>query len=184
MAATRKPISKKARFDIFKRDGFVCQYCGATPPSVILHVDHIHPVAMGGKDDQDNLITACESCNLGKSATPLSRIPESLSSKAERVAEKEEQIKGYNALLKERADRIESEAWEVAAVLENNPDLPSYNRQNLVSIKRFLERISFQDVLDSAEIASAKRSFSNKRMFLYFCGVCWGKIRENDNGSR
>lgn len=25
----RKSISKKLRFDVFKRDGFKCQYCGA-----------------------------------------------------------------------------------------------------------------------------------------------------------
>lgn len=30
----RKGIGKKLRFTIFKRDGFVCQYCGAKPPEV------------------------------------------------------------------------------------------------------------------------------------------------------
>jgi len=184
MAAIRKQISKKARFDIFKRDGFVCQYCGATPPGVILHVDHVTTVAMGGKNDPDNLITACESCNLGKSATPLSSIPESLSRKADRVAEQEAQINGYNTVLKERAERIERDAWEVAAAIENNPNLESYNRQNLASIKRFLERLPLQDVLDSAEIACTARIYSKRRVFLYFCGVCWSKIRELENGSR
>ena len=38
----RVPMSKKMRFDVFKRDGFQCQYCGSTPPSVVLEVDHIH----------------------------------------------------------------------------------------------------------------------------------------------
>lgn len=44
----RKAISKKTRFEVFKRDRFTCQYCGATPPGVLLHIDHIHPVAEGG----------------------------------------------------------------------------------------------------------------------------------------
>lgn len=184
MAVTRKPISKKSRFEIFKRDGFICQYCGATPPVAILHVDHITPVSMGGKNDPDNLITSCESCNLGKSATPLSRIPESLSSKSERIAEKEAQIKGYNSVLKEMAERIESESWEVAAALENNPEISSYSRENLTSIKRFLDRLPLQEVLDSAETACAKRIYSSKRMFAYFCGVCWSKIRDLENVSR
>lgn len=26
---TRKAMSKKLRFEVFKRDGFCCQYCGA-----------------------------------------------------------------------------------------------------------------------------------------------------------
>lgn len=184
MAEARKQISKKLRFEVFKRDGFVCQYCGATPPGAVLHVDHITPVAMGGKNDQDNLITSCESCNIGKSATPLSRIPESLSTKAERVAEQEAQIKGFNAVLQERAARIEREAWEVASVLENTQELESYNRADLTSIKRFLERLPFQDVIDSAETACAKRIYGRKQTFLYFCGVCWSRIRESHDASR
>ena len=32
----REAVSKKRRFDVFKRDGFTCQYCGATPPGVLL----------------------------------------------------------------------------------------------------------------------------------------------------
>ena len=58
----------KARFRIFTRDNFTCQYCGAKAPEVKLHLDHIHPKSKGGKDEEDNYITACQECNLGKSA--------------------------------------------------------------------------------------------------------------------
>lgn len=68
----RKSLSKKVRFEVFKRDGFACQYCGRAAPDAILHVDHIEPVAEGGGDEITNLISACDSCNLGKGATPLS----------------------------------------------------------------------------------------------------------------
>lgn len=81
MATKRKSVSKKTRFDVFKRDSFKCQYCGSHPPSVILHVDHIKPVADGGENEIDNLVTACESCNLGKGARLLSAIPETLAKK-------------------------------------------------------------------------------------------------------
>lgn len=33
----------------------------------MLHVDHVVPVASGGATNEDNLLTACEECNLGKS---------------------------------------------------------------------------------------------------------------------
>ncbi len=36
MSEERKPLSKKMRFDVFKRDGFQCQYCGAMPPNIVL----------------------------------------------------------------------------------------------------------------------------------------------------
>ena len=67
----RKSISKKLRFEVFKRDNFKCQYCGKSAPDVILHVDHIFPVKEGGTNDILNLITSCSDCNLGKGARLL-----------------------------------------------------------------------------------------------------------------
>lgn len=69
--AKRKAISQKTRFEIFKRDSFTCQYCGKKAPDVILNVDHIHPVKLGGENDILNLITSCFDCNSGKKAIPL-----------------------------------------------------------------------------------------------------------------
>mgnify|MGYP006374615333 FL=1 len=66
MAKKRVGIGAKKRFEIFKRDGFRCMYCGAHPPSVLLHVDHVKPVAEGGGNDELNLVTACERCNSGR----------------------------------------------------------------------------------------------------------------------
>lgn len=68
----RKTISKKLRFEVFKRDSFKCQYCGSTSPDVILEVDHIIPIKEGGDNDITNLITACNKCNRGKGARLLS----------------------------------------------------------------------------------------------------------------
>lgn len=68
----REPISKKLRFDIFKRDGFTCKYCGRKSPDVILEVDHIKPVSKGGKNTVLNLITSCFDCNRGKGKRELS----------------------------------------------------------------------------------------------------------------
>lgn len=73
MAKKRKSISKGRRFDIFRRDGFTCQYCGQQPPDVVLEVDHILPVSRGGNNDEMNLIAACFACNRGKAAKPLDR---------------------------------------------------------------------------------------------------------------
>lgn len=67
MAKKRKGLSKRVRFEVFKRDGFKCQYCGRPSPDVILVVDHIHPVSEGGTFELINLITSCNDCNGGKS---------------------------------------------------------------------------------------------------------------------
>lgn len=70
--AKRKSLSKKTRFEVFKRDSFTCQYCGRMAPDVVLNVDHIEPVSKGGTNDITNLITSCFDCNSGKSDRELS----------------------------------------------------------------------------------------------------------------
>lgn len=54
------------RWQVLQRDNFTCQYCGQSAPSVILHVDHKTPRAVGGVDDMDNLVAACGACNIGR----------------------------------------------------------------------------------------------------------------------
>jgi len=176
----RKAVSTRTRFEVFKRDGFACQYCGATPPGALLHVDHITAVANGGGGEMDNLVTACENCNLGKAAVPLSSVPKSLRDKAAEVAEREAQIMGYNDILQGRKDRIDDEAWRVAAELERVDVLESYDRRRLQSIRMFLERLPFAEVLKAAEIANARWSDSGGRHFRYFCGVCWKLVKESN----
>jgi 5-methylcytosine-specific restriction endonuclease McrA len=56
--------------EIFRRDGYTCQYCGKHPPH--LTVDHIIPRHLGGEHSWQNLVTACPSCNLRKGG----RLPE------------------------------------------------------------------------------------------------------------
>lgn len=69
----RSPITKRVRFEIFKRDGFRCVYCGATPMQASLHVDHVVAVVDGGSNEPTNLVTSCEECNVGKGAIPIGR---------------------------------------------------------------------------------------------------------------
>ena len=174
----RRPISKRVRFDVFKRDGFVCQYCGAHPPAAVLHIDHIVAVANGGENDFDNLITACESCNLGKGARDLAVAPEALADKAARIAEAEEQLAGYVAVLEAKRERIEAEAWRVVKTLTRKD---SIQRDRFQSIKMFVERLGVTEVVEAAEIALGARGvYSDTATFRYFCGVCWNKIRDGE----
>lgn len=64
-------IGNRLRFEVLRRDGFACRYCGATGDDAALEVDHIEPRSKGGSDDIDNLITACFACNRGKGAETI-----------------------------------------------------------------------------------------------------------------
>lgn len=94
MGKTRKALSAKTRFEVFKRDGFKCQYCGASAPETVLHVDHVVAVANGGKNSMLNLVTSCQPCNGGKGARPLndSSAVEKQRRQMEELSERREQL--------------------------------------------------------------------------------------------
>jgi 5-methylcytosine-specific restriction endonuclease McrA len=58
---TRTPAF--TRFNVFLRDRFTCQYCGAKED---LTFDHVIPRSKGGLTTWQNVVTACSPCNLRK----------------------------------------------------------------------------------------------------------------------
>lgn len=69
LEADRREIRLSLRYAVLKRDCFRCVVCGRSPAthlSLVLHVDHVIPVAKGGKTVLENLRSLCKDCNLGK----------------------------------------------------------------------------------------------------------------------
>ena len=88
-------ISTMTRPNIYARDRYICQYCGAKegstkvlngkPTKVVLTLDHILPESRGGPWTWDNLVSCCRACNLKKgdrtpeeAEMPLLHIPKRL----------------------------------------------------------------------------------------------------------
>ena len=65
-----KPQKRVAftRFNLFLRDEFCCQYCGARGD---LTFDHVVPRAAGGITSWQNVVAACSPCNLKKGSKAL-----------------------------------------------------------------------------------------------------------------
>jgi 5-methylcytosine-specific restriction endonuclease McrA len=65
-----KPQKRVAftRFNLFLRDEFQCQYCGAKGD---LTFDHVVPRAAGGVTSWQNVVAACSRCNLRKGSKSL-----------------------------------------------------------------------------------------------------------------
>lgn len=176
----RTPIGKKTRFEVFKRDGFICQYCGNTPPKVVLEADHIVPVSKGGTNDMTNLATACFTCNRGKRDIELSVIPESLYSKSEELKEREDQLVEYRKVLDRIARREKKERKKVNDAYEDcYPDYYLKAKFLNTSVKKFIEELGVEEVVDSMYKAATKIADPEKAI-KYFCGICWNKIREAD----
>jgi 5-methylcytosine-specific restriction endonuclease McrA len=54
------------RFNVFLRDAFSCQYCGDRFATEELTFDHVMPRSRGGRTTWENVVAACQCCNLKK----------------------------------------------------------------------------------------------------------------------
>lgn len=175
----RIAISKKNRFEVFKRDGFTCQYCSAKPPKIPLEVDHIIPVCKGGKNNIDNLITACFDCNRGKSGNELTSIPKTILEKHELKKIAVSQYKDYQKILEKERLQVEKDINLVENIYSNIFTDWEFSEKFRISVKKFIQKLGLEEVLESMETA-CNRKHNESVALKYFCGICWTKIKENN----
>lgn len=182
------PVSKRTRFEVFKRDRFTCQYCGRTPPQVVLHADHVVPQSAAGGDDPLNLVTSCEDCNLGKSNVPLASVPRPLAELAAQEAERREQMAALEAFLRagREAEAATVEAlgcrwYNAMAARKRDRDKWVFGPARAASVRQFLKHLPVVVIEDAVDIAAGRVPATprdDESRWRYFCGVCWNKVRE------
>jgi hypothetical protein len=62
-------ITRDAKAAVAAREGLRCVYCGSIQGP--FHYDHIFPVNRGGMNEVNNLVVACQSCNISKNDRTL-----------------------------------------------------------------------------------------------------------------
>lgn len=177
-------VSKRLRYEIFRRDNHTCRYCGASAPHVPLRVDHVTPVALGGTDTPENLVTSCEPCNSGKS---------SASPDATHVADVSDTALKWSAAMQQAADNLRQQ--ETPKDEYRDAFLAEWNRWGTgegedrkamelpgdwkPSLERFrvagLPAWVWADIVDTA-MGYDKVLPANK--FKYCCGIAWNKVTE------
>lgn len=160
----RKSISKKIRFEVFKRDSFKCQYCGNSSPGVTLHVDHIEPISKGGDNSILNLITSCESCNLGKSDNRLSDDSAVLKQKEQLDAlnKRREQLQmmiKWREEIKDIDDQYVNDFCDVYSDLVQGWSL---NEQGIKIVKSLIRKYSYSNVMEALNISVDKLEFDER----------------------
>lgn len=174
----RKQLSKKTRFEVFKRDGFSCQYCGANPPNVVLECDHIDSVSKGGSNEIDNLITSCFDCNRGKSNIKLNKIALSVVEKHNILVEKDLQFKEYQKLVRSFERKLRKQENSVEEIYSSwFNDWVLTDRYKKSTIRQFIDKLGLIEVKDAMSIACSKIKDEDDCL-KYFCGICWSKIRK------
>ncbi len=172
----RQSIGNSLRFKVLSRYQFTCIYCGGTPPSVLLEIDHIIPVSKGGTNDIENLTCSCFECNRGKRDKLIDKsqiqILDDLQQK------KLNQFKEYLKYVKSK-EKLTQESVEMVCEVYTSFN-PGYQpalkyRQN---IKSFIDKIGLEKTLYAMSEACLRAGGNMK----YFCGICWnifnGKTKE------
>jgi hypothetical protein len=180
MPAKRVGMSKKTRFEVFKRDGFRCQYCGASAPDVLLLVvDHIQPVAKGGKNNILNLITACQPCNAGKGARELSdnSVLEKQRDQLQELSERREQlemmIQWKSGLCDLRASAVDGMA-SLWSKLVPGFSLSEHGRQGL---KKLAGKHTVDEITEAMQTASEQYiELQDGKVTKESAEVAWKKV--------
>jgi len=176
-----KPVSRRQRFEILRRDGYTCRYCGAQAPDVPLTVDHVIPRTLGGATEPSNLVTACRDCNNGKASTsPDEHVVADVDAAALLFARAIEQAAELR-----RADRqvmlhrIEGfdEDWLAWTYVSGGQTMTiERDRDWQQSVERFLELgLDSQDLHELIVVAMMGKAPNNQK-WKYFCGCCWREI--------
>lgn len=178
-------ISKRMRFEIFRRDNHTCRYCGDKAPDIKLTVDHVLPEALGGNDEPTNLVAACQDCNNGKtSIAPDSPLVDDIDQaaavwNAALAKAQEEAAEQFD--LKEQLIEFFDDEW--AARTPSFAELPIDYEYTVVDFHT--KGLSTDELVEAINIAAGKRgSIAQRQMWSYFCGICWNKIRELEKRAR
>lgn len=155
MPRKRKTISKKIRFEVFKRDKFTCQYCGRQAPEVVLVIDHIHPVSKGGEDAMLNYATSCEGCNSGKGARTLDdqTVLAKQRAEVERLAERREQVEMMLQWHRNLESERKFERDALATRWSELVDPFHLTETGLKTAEKYLRSFSLTDLLAAMDIA-------------------------------
>ena len=171
-------ISKRTRYEVLKRDNHACRYCGGIAPDVKLHVDHVIPKSLGGTDKPDNLVAACEDCNLGKSSTSpddalVAEVNEQALAYAQALRANIKKVTGQAIGLRKIRRRLQSywvESADTYGLYSAPPMDPNFN----TSLQKWLSLGLDEDFLmDAMDITMSKHGIAKPDRYRYFCGVIY-----------
>ena len=164
--ANRKPLSKKMRFEVFKRDKFTCQYCGRTAPDVILEVDHIKPVAEGGTNDLINLVTSCKDCNRGKGKRELSD-DSAVKVQQEQLKELAKKSEQLEMMIKWKDELLALGDREVDVICDyiNETYSCTVHESGKKQIKIWLKKYSVEELISAVDDAFTRERFEPNKAF-------------------
>lgn len=179
-------VSKRLRYEVMRRDGFRCRYCGFSAAETELQVDHVQPVTLGGSDEPENLVTSCAECNAGKSssnpdqefvanvADDSLRWARAMKEAASIAATDRDSIDAYSFLIDEEWGR-----WKDG--LGEPIPRPSNWRQSARQFRAAGLAVEEATVL---VVVAMEGPASPSGTWRYFCGCCWKAVKDRQEVAR
>lgn len=173
-------ISRRLRFEVLRRDGYACRYCGAQAPDVQLEIDHVVPDILGGSSEPANLVTACVPCNRGKSSIqPDAPVVEDVARDALRWSRAVEEAAKLRRLERaQMADQVDAWVTHWKGIM---PEV-TVDKTWATTIERFLSLgLSVEDLQElatelSCKVGSGPYSVRRHTAWRYYCGMAWRTI--------
>lgn len=172
-------VTKRTRFEVLRRDGHRCRYCGAAAADgARLTLDHVTPSALGGSDDPSNLVAACVDCNSGKTSTT----PD-----AQMVAQVEDDAMRWALAVRRAAEMASADvaaatdyrnafldAWEDAPGWYRGPRLPDGWTSRVDAWRA--SGLPLDVLLDSVHIAAGANHVPREGRYAYLCGIVRNRL--------
>lgn len=176
-------VTKRTRYEVLRRDSNTCRYCGGSAPDVVLTIDHVTPVSLGGSDDPSNLVAACKDCNAGKaSSNPDGATVANANSAAVRWAAAVEASARETLAKVNELNDVACEFFDLWKALS-----PSYRMNELPgdwesSLHKWIALgLPYELIESAARNALSRPGLPNYARFRYMAKICWSELTEIQN---
>jgi transcriptional regulator with XRE-family HTH domain len=148
---SKQPIPKSVRFEVFKRDSFKCQHCGASASDVLLGLEYIRP-STERDTSVSNLVTFCIRCLTEHSPDGLSETGEKRNLRKERKARKE-QLDMMMAWKEAERDILLQSTEHLCAYWKHYTPGWDISSKGQRCIQRWLNTFSFEEITHAMDVA-------------------------------
>lgn len=155
---------------------------------MVLVVDHVTPVALGGTDLPDNLVTACSDCNSGKTSTPVDApLVSNVAEDAMRWSKALIAVALIQRAEWQHIDRITAifdQDWTEWTSGPGKQPVPRPDGWE-DSVRRWAELgLDNEDLNHYIQIAMSNKRIPSHGTWSYFCGCCWHGVEDRQAAAR
>ncbi|MCE5345382.1 MAG: HNH endonuclease [Bacteroidales bacterium] len=155
----RKSISKKVRYEVFKRDSFKCQHCGKSAPDIILVVEQIKNISENGDNNILDLVASCRNC-LQKMGGNVLDDNSFLAKQQKEIAKLRERIAELKMMTEWKSGLSETDVIDLIKIdiFWSNffPEFSFGEPEHIIHLKELINKFGRESVLEAMKTSADK----------------------------